>query len=64
MSIGDFGELTIYEMAYEDQIGVGIQAGAVPEPAATTALAGLMAGSIAAYGARRRRKAAASVAQQ
>ncbi len=59
MSIGSDGTLRIYELAYEDQAGVGIYAGVVPEPAATTALAGLMAGSIAAYGARRRRKAVA-----
>jgi len=53
------GELTLYGFAY-DNTGAAITAGAisaVPEPTTTTAIAGLLAGSAAAFAVRRRRKA-------
>jgi hypothetical protein len=50
--------LTLYDFAYESNAGTGIAAGAgatpVPEPAAAAALAGLLAGSAAAFKRRRR----------
>ncbi|MCR6657002.1 MAG: PEP-CTERM sorting domain-containing protein [Opitutus sp.] len=51
--------LTLYGFAY-DNTGAAITAGAisaVPEPTTTTAIAGLLAGSAAAFAVRRRRKA-------
>jgi len=54
--------LTLYGFAY-DPTGAPIHAGqtaVVPEPDSTTALAGLVAGSVAAFAALRKRKAAAA----
>lgn len=48
---------TVYGLALEQTIGVGIEAGAVPEPA-TTGLMAALAGSAAVFAARRRRKTA------
>ncbi len=55
---GDFGEVTLWSFAYDDEAGASITATAVPEPSDVSALAGLLAGSAVAMGARRRRKAA------
>jgi hypothetical protein len=52
--------VTLYSFAYDDT-GGSINAGqiaAVPEPAATGAIAAVLAGSVAAFDVRRRRKAA------
>jgi hypothetical protein len=49
--------LTLYGFAYENS-GSPILAGAVPEPATTGVLAALFAGSVGAWEARRRRRAA------
>jgi hypothetical protein len=53
------GSLTLYGFAY-DNTGASIAAGAgaVPEPATTGLIGALLAGSAAAFEARRRRKAA------
>lgn len=48
------GSLTLHDFAYELSPNTPIQAGAVPEPAATAAIAGLLAGSAALYYRRRR----------
>jgi hypothetical protein len=62
-SVDPQGLGTIYGMGYNDTPGAGILAGqGVPEPADAAALAGILAGSAAAFGAlsRRRRKMASA----
>jgi hypothetical protein len=54
--------ITLYDFAYESDIGVAIEAGAtssIPEPSAAAGLAGLLAGSVALYSRRRRQPLAA-----
>ena len=50
-------ELTLFSFAYQDDRSA-IQAGAVPEPAEAAIVGGLLAGSAAAFAARRKRKLA------
>lgn len=52
----------LHEFAYESEAGKAITVGAIPEPGEVAAVAGLVAGSVAALAARRRRKAAAVIA--
>lgn len=49
----------LYSFAYETDPGKAIQAGAIPEASDMALMAGITAGSVAAFAARRRRKAAA-----
>jgi hypothetical protein len=56
-----FNSMTVYGFAY-DNTGAAINAGAVPEPADAGLLAGVLAGSAAAYAARRKRLAAKQAA--
>jgi hypothetical protein len=50
--------LTLYGFAYENVANTTIQAGAVPEPADAALVGALVAGSAAAFAARRKRKLA------
>ncbi len=59
ITYGSDGSLTLHDFAYELSPNTPIQAGAVPEPAASAALAGLLAGSVALY---RRRKTTKNLA--
>jgi hypothetical protein len=52
--------LTIHDFAYEQTINTAISAGAIPEPSAYAALAGLLAGSAALYRRRQQKRAAAT----
>jgi len=55
ISISSNGSVTIYSVGYNDLAGASIVTG-VPEPSESAALAGLLAGSAAAFGAIRRRR--------
>jgi len=57
IALTSFDSLTVYGFAY-NTTGAAINAGAVPEPADAGVLAGVLAGSAAAYAARRKRLAA------
>jgi hypothetical protein len=61
VSIASDGVVTLYSMAYDSVAGTAIITG-VPEPSDSAALAGLLAGSAAAFGAIRRRKNKAKAA--
>lgn len=59
ITYGTSKEIILHDFAYESLAGVGILAGdtvgtAIPEPGTTAAFAGLIAGSAAAFGRRRR----------
>jgi hypothetical protein len=55
VSYNSDNSLTLYGFAYETTLGANITAGAVPEPAESAAFAALLAGSAAAYAARKKR---------
>lgn len=58
-STGNNGSITLHDFAFNEIADQGLQAGVIPEPSTSVALAGLLAGSAAVFA--RRRKASSTI---